>query len=225
MQTNGTVVLDGKQYTVTRAKLKRWLELEFFKSQALDLSKRGRAMEFCNSILSYVSICSGLDVDKLETLPWTEVIEAWNVCLRINAPNDLFPIYKVKSNVKDKTAVWDYDGRIWYIWAHNLASEYGWSLEYIAEMDVDYATALFEEIFVDEQLDREFHWMTSEIAYPYNPASKKGEFKPLPRPSWMMDEIRILQRNNGEPPKVKILKDHMPVGLIIRGKRNEDTIN
>jgi len=215
-----TITLGGTQYTVIRSKLKRWIELELLKSKTLEFAKRGRAMEFCDNILSYVSLCTGIDEEELDKLPWLEVITAWTNCIEINLPSDEFPIYKVQSNVETKKAVWDYDSRTWYIWAHNLASEYGWSLEYIAELDVDDATALLEEIFVDEQLDREFHWMSSEVAYPYNASSKKHEFHALPRPVWMMDEIRSA-KSMEEIHKTKILKAHMPVGLIIQnGKPN-----
>ena len=216
-----TLTLGGKEYRPCRAKLKRWIELESLNPKIVDFSKHGRAMEFSDTILSYVSLSLGEDVSVLESLPWEEIIDAWALCQETNIPNPNFPIYAIRSNIKDKKVVWDYEGRTWYIWAHSLADAYGWSLEYIAELDVDDATALLEEIFVEEQLNREFTWMCSEIAYPYNEASKKGEFRPLPRPPWMMEEINIL-RNIDRLTHVKIRKDHMPVGNIIRQRRPDN---
>jgi hypothetical protein len=209
-----TIVLDGKPYKITRSKLKSWIELESLKTKALDFSKRGRAMEFCDCILSYISIASGVEVEQLEKASWVDIVFAWEIVVRLNQPNPKLPLYAVRKLDKEKEPVWEYEGRTWYVWIHSLSSKYGWSMEYIAELDIDDASSLLQEIFTEEQLDREFQWMMSEIAYPYNESSKKSEFKPLHRPVWMMEEIRAIKE--GKDLKMRIRKDHMPVGNIIK---------
>ena len=119
-----------------------------------------------------------------------------------------------------KKPVWDYEGRTWYSWVHDLAHAYGWSMEYIAELDIDDASSLLQELIIDDQLEKEFYWMTSEIAYPYNESSKKSEFKPLDRPIWMRDEIRSIKE--GKDQTVRILKEHLPVGNIIKLYKDTD---
>jgi hypothetical protein len=209
-----TIVLGEKSYKITRSKLKRWIELESLKTKAFDFAKRGRAMEFCDCILSYVSIASGVGIEELEKISWVDIVFSWEIAVRLNQPNPNLPLYAVRKLDKEKEPIWNYEGRIWYVWVHDLASKYGWSIEYISELDIDDASSLLQEIFTDEQLNREFHWMLSEIAYPYNESSKKSEFKPLQRPIWMMEEIRAIKE--GKDLKIKIRKDHMPVGNIIR---------
>ena len=212
---NETIVLGGKQYTITRSKLKQWIELESLKTKALDFSERGRAMEFCDTVLSYVSICTGVEVSELDKLPWTEIVFTWHRLLNLNTPNTELPLYKVRDlDPKKKKPIWDYEGRTWYTWVHDLAHAYGWTMEYIAELDIDDASSLLQEMIVDDQLEKEFHWMLSEIAYPYNESSKKSEFKPLQRPIWMMEQIRSIKE--GKDVKVKILKEHLPMGLVLK---------
>lgn len=211
---NETIVLGSKQYTITRSKLKRWIELESLKTKTLDFAKRGRAMEFCDNILSYVSICTGVEIDELDKLPWTEIVFTWQRLLSLNTPNLDIPIYAVQNLDDKKKPVWDYEGRTWYTWVHDLAHEYGWTIEYIAELDIDDASSLLQELIINDQLDKEFHWMSSEVAYPYNESSKKGEFKPLQRPVWMMEQIRSIKE--GKDQNIRILKEHLPVGNIIK---------
>lgn len=77
-----------------------------------------------------------------------------------------------------------------------------------SELDPDDGVALLQEILTDDQLEKEWQWSLSEIAYPYNPDTKKSEFKNLPRPVWMQKEIR-------KPVKqIKIPASMLPVGIV-----------
>jgi hypothetical protein len=71
--------------------------------------------------------------------------------------------------------------------------------------DVDVALAHIQEILTDEQLEREFYWGTSEIAYPYNPTTKQSKFSPLTRPYFMAAPAPQLKR-------IQIPRGLMPVG-------------
>jgi len=61
---------------------------------------------------------------------------------------------------------------------------------------------------VDDQLDREFIYGLSEIAYHYDKNTKTRKFVPLPRPHWMREKIQPVK-------KFPILKAMMPMGNII----------
>jgi len=65
-------------------------------------------------------------------------------------------------------------------------------------------------MLVDDQLEKEWEWSLSELAYSYNSSTKKSEFKELPRPDWMdgkeIEEIKL----------IKIPKSMMPVGQVVR---------
>jgi hypothetical protein len=99
-------------------------------------------------------------------------------------------------------------------------SKYGWTLENTENLYFNDAIAYIQEILIDEQLDKEWQWSLSEIAYQYNDALKKSEFKPLPRPSWMVGMNKI------EPPKVERLPvGMMPQGLVMRWEQNEEIVN
>jgi hypothetical protein len=90
-----------------------------------------------------------------------------------------------------------------------FAKHYGWDEESIGAMDIDSALGLYQELLMDEQFEHEWQWSLSEIAFPYNSATKKQEYKPLQRPEWM------LPLSPTQLPVIKIRKDMLPMGNII----------
>jgi len=214
------VTIGDKQYPLNRAKLRTWILLDGVKEEISKHSSSGDIDEICNDILKYVSMQFDISIDILESVSWDGVVIAFNESLVINVPKD-FPIFRFPAR-GGKEDVWEYDGRTWYYWLHLLASTYGWSIDYIANLDIDDAVALLQEINIDEQLGREFIWMTSEIAYPYNETTKRGEFKPLTRPTWMADEVHVIEKVE-ELKKTKILKSHLPQGVIIHHRDRDVT--
>ena len=196
--------LGDTDYTPTRSGLKKWLELENLKAKIFDAA--GSSLEFAQGIINYLSVALCIPTEKLEEVAWYEIAEAYATINEINNLKFKFPLLKEPSS-KEKYP-WEYDGRSWYLWANILAKAYGWSLEYIAELDPDDGVALLQEILTDDQLEKEWQWSLSEIAYPYNPDTKKSEFKNLPRPVWMQKEIR-------KPVKqIKIPASMLPVGIV-----------
>ncbi|MBU2051388.1 MAG: hypothetical protein KKH61_20765 [Gammaproteobacteria bacterium] len=198
------------EYPGERFKFKEWLRLEEVKAIISKATDRDR---FADGIYLYLSIALHLQIDELKLLPWKEVASAYVEINYINRPTISFPILTTKQDHAEKYS-WDYEGRTWYEWANIFSKKYGWSLEYSAELDVDDAIGLLQEMMVDDQLSKEWEWSLTEIAYPYNDKTKKSEFKPLQRPSWMEKEI--------EPPKImKIPKHLLPVGIIHRATNAE----
>ena len=192
-----------------RPALKSWLALQ-------DLQvKLYKAVETHDEVAKhcvfYVSTALSISEDGLENLPWYDVAGALLTVQSINAPKYDFPF--LNTRIKDKKETWDYDERTWYIWAHLFADKYGWSLEYSSGLDVDDAIALAQEIAVEEQLHREWEWLTSEIAY-----QTKDGFKGLPRPDWMRYSKKM-----SVMPTTKIRKDFMPSGIIRKAPQPKES--
>ena len=186
----------------TRPSLKKWLLLQDQLSLVYDAIKNRN--DVAKHFVSYVALALDIQEQEIVDLHWIEVAEAYLIITDTNKLKREFPL--LNTQMKNKKEIWDYVGRTWYIWAHLLCKTYGFNLEYTANLDVDDAIGLAQEIAVDEQLTREWQWMTSEIAY-----QTKDGFKKLPRPDWM-------QYNKDVPviPKLLIRKDFMPVGIVYK---------
>ena len=213
--------LDGKSYVATRYKLREWIKLDTVREKILDAIEAKDIDGLSKSICAFVSIASSVSVDSLLSLPWYEVVEAF---LAIELENKLrlnFALLRTSRKKQDNPA-WEYTGRTWYWWLHLLSSHYSWTSEYVAELDIDDATGLLQEILTEEQLNREWQWSLTEIAYPYNETTKKSNFKPLDRPEWMMMSLPEFMP---KIPIVRIRKDMLPVGFIVRGGSSETPVN
>lgn len=189
-----------KRFLVSKAKLKRWFELEDIRRKIQLATGQGKNVsELICSYLS-VAIC---DLNWLK-LPWTDIIEDYALALNIHRPEKNHKIFLSKEQSKALT-----DDGSWYSWANLFANKFGWSLEYIAELDIDDAISLIQEILYSDQLEKEWEWGLSEKSVSYDKASGKGKFVPLKRPDWMVPtEIQ-------KPAKsVKILKSMLPVGVV-----------
>jgi hypothetical protein len=205
VETN--VLLGKKTFTITQSRLRDWLFLEDIRvkiSKAADIGDGGM---FISSIYGYISAALSISVEELSELPWLQIADTLATLFTVNAPGIDFPLLKSKS--QESTAIWDYEGRTWYLWAHILADAYGWSIEYIENLRVDDAVAFIQEILVEDQLTREWEWSTSEIAYSYDSATKKSKFNPLPRPSWMGEAVGRTVK------KMKVKKSMLPVGNVL----------
>ena len=160
------------------------------------------------------SAALNIPIETFDGWSWVEVLYAYTMVMVDQLPDTKLPMLNPTGNL-GKIPTWHYKGRTWNYYAHMLAREYGWSLEYISDLDRNDALALIQEILTDEQLRKEFEYGMSEIAYPYNKSTKKSEFKPLERPFWMLPKIE-------QPKKIKIRKDFLPVGNIISRERHEE---
>jgi hypothetical protein len=104
--------------------------------------------------------------------------------------------------------VYDYLGRQWAWWIHKLATRYGWSRDDIFDLWPEEAMAYLQEIFVAEFDEADEARALSEMAYTYDKHTKESRFRPLPRPSWMVDKP--------EPEMIRIRRDWLPVGNVIK---------
>ena len=207
MQSNVCVSINGKSIEVERARLRLWFDLEDVRSKLEEAVGRGDTQAVSLIICSYLSIASNEDIETFQNAGWEEVAIAFADVLDLNSPRLQFPLFKFKEDRPLDTVSWDYKGRLWYVWAHLLASAYGWTEEYISGLEIESGLAFVQETMVEDQLRKEWEWSLTEMAYEFNKASKTSRYKPLPRPNWMK-EIRKA------PKKTKMLKSMLPVGVI-----------
>lgn len=211
--------LENVEYSATKPKLRKWLELEELSKKIRTDIKDGNVIEASNSICSCLLLFIDVDISVLKKCFWLDISKAYLSINLLCVPKRKFPI--LFNKIREEMEIFlDYPGRAWYIWANLLASNYGWSLEYIADLDFEDGIALIQEIILNKQLDKEWQWSLSEIAYPYNKSTKKSEFKPLPRPDWM---TQIKKQTSIQ--SVKLPADMLPTGMVLRWEDNEKIIN
>lgn len=207
-------------YSVTKLGLRVWLELEDANKKIIDCMRGKSVAEAAASICSYLSIITKLDLEELKTFFWLDIADAYITILLASIPTIDFPLLHGRNEKIDPIS-WDYEGRTWYMWSHMLASKYGWTLEYIADLYFEDAIALIQEILLEDQLQKEWEWSLTELAYQPNKVTKQSEFKSLPRPSWMTGMRRVTKPIE----TAKIPVSMIPQGLILQWKKNEETVN
>jgi hypothetical protein len=204
-----------RDFPVVRLKLRAWLVLEELHTKVIDAAEEGHRDEFVSSMYSYVSTAFSIPVEELPQYFWADIARAYIAFSYANTPNLNLPLIKPRPEKRKPMVTqregWEYPGRSWYFWANIFAKSYGWSMEYIAEMDVDDALSLLQEIRVDEQLDKEWEWSLSEIAFSYDQSTKKSKFIPLVRPDWMKATAKVQ-----DLPSVRMRKSEIPVGIVLR---------
>ena len=206
------------EYSV-KMTLRLWLELQEIDKKIADFMRGKSMLEASASICSYLSVVTKLDTEIIKTFFWMDIANAY-VTIRLGCiPEIDFPLLHSKSDSSPIT--WDYDGRTWYLWSHLLASEYGWTPDIIENLYFEDAIAYIQEILIDDQLTKEWQWSLSELAYPYNQATRKSEFKALPRPSWMTG----MQRLSKPIETSRLPIDMIPTGLVLKWEQNEKVVN
>jgi len=206
---NKIIKINGKDITLHRLRLREWSKLEEVKK---DLDEVASIKDYSGMFIQMVKFIEAtiLSKEKIEwdKLPWYDFLSVYSEAIIVSTPSIDFPILHGKNESKEKPP-WEYKERSWYFWLNLFATNYGWTEEVIAHLDVDTAIGLYQELEIDEQLQKEWEWGLSEIAYPYNKGTKKQEYKPLARPTWMKPLVPK------QLPVVKIRRDMMPVGNII----------
>ena len=207
MPMKTTIKVGGKSLEIFRLTLRGWSKLDTIRRQMEeDVSKRDFASTF-NSIVRFIET-SSTPVLAWDKLPWYEFIEVYSKVNEISAPTISFPILEI-SKKEGKEMPWEYKGRAWFYWLNLFADHYGWSEEVIGELDIDTALGLYQEIETEGQLHREWEWGLSQNSISYNKNTRNSEFKPLPRPEWML--ATALK----ELPTIRMRKDMIPAGIIV----------
>jgi len=174
-------------------RFREWLELEQLKEKVIKAVGEG-SDEFPTHLLSFFSTAFHIHSKWYQDAEWDKIILAfYAVCLK--SPTVKLPLLEPTNDTEStKKEPWDYENRNWHLYAHMIAKSYGWTFSQISRLRVSDALATIQEIITDEQLDKEFVYSLSEIAYPYNKNTKEQKFNPMPRPSWMRPRMKEIRR-------------------------------
>lgn len=190
-----------------KLKFKKWLLLGEYQDRVVDAVKSKDYLAIAHSIIEYVKFAT--EKQDVMELPWYEIAILHQEIVVANDTKLDLPLLRSTATKKEENA-WDYPRRSWFSWADLFASSYGWSLEYIANLDVEDALPLCQELLVREQHEKEWEWGMTELAYKYDPTTKTSSLQPLPRPDWM--------RPKKSDRIVKIPKSMLPAGVIVAGE-------
>lgn len=183
-------------------RLKKWIELENLKRGIIKATDDG---DFPKELLRFLSVALGVSSKYFDKANWILIVKSFYICISI-LPKVELPITS-PTDEKHSEDDWSYPQRTWNLYSHMLAKNYGWDLEYVAQLDVFDALAHIQEIITDEQLEREFYYGLSEAAYSYDQRTKKSKYVPLPRPHWMRKKAKPIQ-------KFLIPASMLPVGIV-----------
>lgn len=209
MLTEKIVKIMGKSITITRLSLKGWTSLEIVKKAMDEAISNTDFDSYFLSIIRFIEIASPSSKIKWSEVPWQEFLSIYSEAVELNSPSLPFPVLISRKKADEKQLPWEYEGRSWYFWLNLFASNYGWDESTIGDLDIDTAIGLYQEILIDEQLQKEWQWGLSEIAYSYDKASNQSKFNPLERPYWMLPiaPTRL--------PIIRMRVDMLPVGNIV----------
>jgi hypothetical protein len=185
-----------------RLRLKGWLQGESLREN-LKLDKSTE--DWIEILYSYLTLI--FDEQDWHDMPWIEVAQHYQLGVEANQLTIDFPMLRPRDRESQKLP-WEYPERNWYVWANMFASRYSWTLDYIAELDIDDAVGLMQEILTDDHLAKEWQWNLSELTYSYDSTTKQSKHTEYPRPTWMLPIQEA-------PKPVKIPKSLLPVGLVI----------
>lgn len=195
-----------KRIKFERKSLREWIELEEARSKIQEGFKDKNANMAAKAIFTYLHKAAKNEITGLEEMDSASVLGLYLDAYALNIPRKNFPILKQQIENKEKMP-WEYEERAWYFWVNLLSANYGWTMEYIAKLDIDDAIGLYQETEIDKQFNREWQWGLTELAYPYDETTKKSKFHPLTRPQWMMPIVP-------KPKIIKMRKNMIPIGKI-----------
>jgi hypothetical protein len=180
---------------------RKWLDLENHKKL---IAEAVEGSDFPDRVFDYLSTAFG--DKKWEKKPWKTPVSSMADGFQKFNPKDLPILHPPKSEEKSDT---EYDGQTWNRMSHLMANAYGWTLEYIGELDVNDALGHIQEILTSEYLEQEFYHSHSEISYIYDKNTKKSNYKALPKPYWLRPTYDKPIKN------IKIKKSWLPVGYVM----------
>jgi hypothetical protein len=206
------ITISGKEYDLVPAKLRRWLELEDVKfriSEAVEDKDRNKLV---NLIYLYLFTAIGIETNTMLDVPYREVLDAFNEIAKTNVITMELPFMRISSKrEKLEDTGYEYDFRSWWSWANIFSTKYGWSLEYIAEMNVSDGLCLYQEYLIDKWHEREWEWMLSDHYSSYDEHTNTAKPNPYPKPEWMQPKIKEIK-----PTKIPI--ELLPIGAVVSWK-------
>jgi len=191
------------------AKLRKWLELEDIKfriQSAVEDKDRDRLV---NLIFLYLSTAIGIETNTMLDLPYKEVLDAFNEIAKINVITMELPFMRIPvKEGKIEDTGYEYDYRSWWSWANIFSKQYGWSLEYIADLNVNDGLCLYQEYLIDKYHDRDWQWILSERYVGWDEHTNSSKLNPYPKPDWMKQKSKPIK-------EIKLPIEMIPVGNVI----------
>jgi hypothetical protein len=182
------------------------MELETQKNKILKAVEES-SDDFPDHLFAYLSTALHLSNKYYRKASWERVVGAFYKTIKLTLCQIELPMLS-PTKEKTKEEPWNYPNHSWNSYVHMLASKYGWTIEYISNLKVEYALSCIQEILIDENLEKEYLWMLSERSSYYDNRSKTMKMNPYPRPNWMHKHIDPTK----ESVKVKIPVGMMPAG-------------
>lgn len=198
------VSVGGSVRTLSRSKFRTWVRLEEIREK---ITKASDVDDLSDGIGQYLADALDVSINTIETMDWEDAANIFAIQNNLNQNVRILP-FMLFHPKEDKPVPYDYDGRLFYHYAHAIAKEYGWSLDQIADLDVDDALSLMQEIMVSIHLQREWEWEISERSSGYDPDTRKPKHIPYTLPDWMLPLP-------AEPKVYRIPKAMLPVGNVV----------
>ncbi len=217
MDRSVNISLGGQEYTVHRARLGTYLLLQEALVDLRSAGKSGDNGSITRSLLAYLQVCiPSVDIGIFHQLSWLEIVTTIAEIEALNAVGVDFAVLRDFGERGSKPVPWEYSKRTRYLWVHLLASAYHWTREAIENLWPPEAIAFMQEIFAEDQYEREFLHSISEVAYQYDQATKKNKFVPLARPAWM-----TLREKH---PTTRLIKELIPMGVVVYPEGEEGPV-
>jgi len=213
------ISLGGRVWITARARLGGYLALQRAQRALDEAVRSGDNGSITGCLFDYLrTAIPDFQADVFHVAPWQEVTAAYVRVAGLNRlPHaDRYAILNAPG-VDGKPFHWDYEGRAEVVWIHQIAQAYHWPLAQILGLWPEQAVEFLQEILVDDQKEKEFAHMLSEVAYPYDKATKTSRYHPLERPSWMVIGSPTSAKTRGT---TKIHKGFLPIGEI-RGQPDQ----
>ena len=191
----------------SQPRFRKWIRLEEQKNKILKAVEES-SESFPDELFAFLSTALHLPSRYFENADWVKIVRAFYTVLNKFSYKTNLALFEPTKENKVEDVAWNYAGRAWYLYAHLLASNYGWSLEYIGNLRLDDVLPAIQEILLEEQLEKEFQWTMSERSSYYDDKSKTSKANPLPRPDWMNRHI---------DPKKELKTTQIPVGMLPLG--------
>gem|GEM_PF-1164995 len=211
------VTIGGLDYTIDRVRLGSFLKLQRAARRLRKAADKADTGAIADALFEYLMACiPNLSREDFNNLPWYEVISAYQKILFLNAIPGAENFSMLKNVIPNKGGTiiaWDHDDREVMLWIHTIAMAYKWSRPDIENLWPEEAVGFIQEILADNQFEKEFIYSLSEIAYPYDKATKKSRFIPMTRPAWMVI--------GGGKKNERVLKEALPVGNVLYPKDDE----
>jgi hypothetical protein len=210
------VTIAGLVQKVERVRLGSYLKLQRAAKHLSEAAAQADTGAIAEALFEYLKACiPDLDRGEFNEAPWYEVISAFQSLRQLNSIRgaENFSMLTNAAPNDGKTVAWDHDERHVLIWIHTIANAYKWAKAEIENLWPEEAIGYIQEILAEDQLEKEFLYSLSEIAYPYDKATKKSKFKPMQRPLWMVA--------GGGRKNDRVLKSMLPVGNVVYPEDDE----